>query len=420
MTTPTTGTEMTVAGLFAGIGGLELGLERAGFGTRYLCEVWEPARGVLSQRFPSVPIDRDIRSVDKLPVVDVVTAGFPCTDLSQAGRTAGIGGEQSGLVRELFRLLEARRRSEATWVVIENVRNMTVLGGGSAMNFVVEGLEELGYRWAYRVVDSRFSGVPQRRQRVLFVASKREDPRGVLLADDAGEPPVEEFHEDAYGFYWTEGLRGLGWARDAVPTLKGGSGIGIPSAPGIWAPGARAGHRLVSPNVEEAEALQGFPRGWTDVVTGTRRSLGTRWKLIGNAVTVGVAQWLGERLARPGEMEATARRLTAEDKWPMAGWGANGRRFAVDVSMWPQRLPYDHLGTVVDLSDAEPLSARATAGFYERLCRGGLKVAPRQFRTDVADHLASYGLSMIGGRALEVPERRSLAKLPKAVGIGGC
>ena len=78
-----------------------------------------------------------------------------------------------------------------------------------------------------------------------MVASRDEDPRTVLFADDAGEPGGDCYRDDAYGFYWTEGLTGLGWAEDAVPTLKGGSAIGIPSAPGIWirgeAPGP--GHR---------------------------------------------------------------------------------------------------------------------------------------------------------------------------------
>jgi DNA (cytosine-5)-methyltransferase 1 len=439
MTSSSSPAPMTVAGLFAGIGGLELGLERAGLRTEYLCELWGPARAVLSERFPGVPLDLDVREVKRLPRADVVTAGFPCTDLSQAGRTAGIAGEHSGLVRELFRLLRAGRRSLPTWVVIENVRNMTVLGSGSAMAHVVQGLEDLGYRWAYRVVDSRFSGVPQRRQRVLFVASRTEDPRGALFADEAGEPPAEELADDAFGFYWTEGLRGLGWARDAVPTLKGGSSLGIPSAPGIWVPAAEQGRRVVSPRLEEAEALQGFPPGWTGPVEGSARAAGTRWKLVGNAVTVGVAQWLGGRLAGPGEPLATGRELAPGERWPLAAWGAKGRRFAAEASMWPLRLPYAHLSSLVDLPEAPALSLRATGGFYQRLCRGGLKVAPPEFRDDIAGHLASHGLGVMGHsssadgpghlashglgvmgrRALERDEAAAVACLPRAAGTGG-
>ena len=160
---------MKVAGLFAGIGGIELGFERTGdFTTELLCESWTPARLVLAERF-----DRDLKSIfpdvaklRSLPVVDVVTAGFPCTDLSQAGATAGIQGSASGLVAHVFRLLRAaqRKRQPPAWLVIENVPNMLSLDQGHAMRYLVSELEQLGYRWAYRVVDSRFTGVPQRRR----------------------------------------------------------------------------------------------------------------------------------------------------------------------------------------------------------------------------------------------------------------
>jgi DNA (cytosine-5)-methyltransferase 1 len=199
--------KFTVAGLFAGIGGLELGFHQAGARTELLCEKWEPARAVLGEHFPGVDLRGDIIDLKELPATDVVTAGFPCTDLSQAGRTAGIHGRESGLVKYLFDLLDT---AHPRWVVIENVRNMLVLDGGDAMNYLVHKLEKRKYRWAYRLVDSRFTGVPQRRQRVLLVASRSEDPRTVLFADDAGEPDDSRLRRDAYGFYWTEGLTGLG------------------------------------------------------------------------------------------------------------------------------------------------------------------------------------------------------------------
>jgi site-specific DNA-cytosine methylase len=240
----------TTVGLFAGIGGLELGFQRAGASAQLLCEVWPPAQAVLRARFPGVPIHGDITSLEELPDADVVAAGFPCTDLSQAGRTAGIRGQASGLVSHLFKLL---RDARPRWVVIENVRNMLVLDRGTAMDYLVSNLEELGFRWAYRLVDSRFTGVPQRRQRVLMVASREDDPRSVLFADDEGEPDDSWFRDDAFGYYWTEGLTGLGWAKDAVPTLKGGSAIGIPSAPGIWIRAEPPGRAMVTPGITDAE-----------------------------------------------------------------------------------------------------------------------------------------------------------------------
>src|SRR5271155_5752230 len=98
---------MKVAGLFAGIGGFELGMASAGHQSCLLCEIWAPARAVLAARMPYAPLEGDIADLTDLPAeVEAVVAGFPCQDLSQAGATAGIGGKRSGLVGHVFRLLD--------------------------------------------------------------------------------------------------------------------------------------------------------------------------------------------------------------------------------------------------------------------------------------------------------------------------
>src|SRR5690606_34623235 len=90
---------MKVVGLFAGIGGLEHGLAQAGHETVLLCENWAPACAVLQSRFPDVPRHGDVRELSDLPEsTEVLCAGFPCQDLSQAGKTAGLEGSRSGLV----------------------------------------------------------------------------------------------------------------------------------------------------------------------------------------------------------------------------------------------------------------------------------------------------------------------------------
>ena len=379
-----------IAGLFAGIGGLEVGLHSAGHKTSMLCEVWPAARAVLSARFPGLLIEEDVRTLRTLPAeADLITAGFPCTDLSQAGRTAGIRGAQSGLVGHVFRLLDEHH---PRWLVLENVRNMLPLDAGRAMHYLVAELEHREYRWAYRVVDSRFVGVPQRRQRVLLVASSTEDPREVLLADDAGEPSSEHYVSDVFGFYWTEGLRGLGWACDATPALKGGSTIGIPSPPGVWLRDAPVGRQLVTPSVEDAEQLQGFPRGWTSPAEMRGRK-GARWKLVGNAVTVGVAAWLGRRLADPGAYDdLEAKPLQDGDRWPNAAWGCEGKRWRSGVSMWPERQSYTHLRDLLNEDHLNVLSYRAAVGFLERTQRAKLRFDP-DFILDVKRHVEAVAPS---------------------------
>ncbi|MBK6873889.1 MAG: DNA cytosine methyltransferase [Kineosporiaceae bacterium] len=385
---------MRIVGLFAGIGGIETGF-RAALGeaahTELLCEWWPPAQRVLAARFGEVPLHPDVRELRELPAgIDVLAAGFPCTDLSQAGRTAGITGGQSGLVGHVFEALRltATRRRRLPWLVIENVPNMLSLDRGQAMRYLVGELEALGYRWAYRVVDSRFTGVPQRRRRVLLVASADHDPREVLFADEASEMVETGQHaEDAYGFYWTEGRSGLGWARDAVPTLKGGSTLGIASPPAVWVPGAPPGRRLVTPQIEDAEALQGFARGWTAPAEDAPRRNGPRWKLVGNAVTVGVARWLAGRIAEPGEvLPLPSESWSGSRSWPTAAWGERGQVWRMAASEYPRLEPYRHLLDVMDAETAPALSHRAAAGFLGRLQRGNLGRHPG-FREDVARHV---------------------------------
>ena len=371
---------LRVVGLFAGIGGIEVGLHAAGHSTELLCEVDDGAQAVLRAHFPETPLVGDIRDLDGLPPADVVCAGFPCQDLSQAGRTAGISGQNSGLVSEVFRLLE---KSDPEWVLLENVPFMLRLERGRAMRYLTDELSSRGYTWAYRIVDSRSFGLPQRRKRVVLLASRVSDPRPVLFAQEGSRREDADPSTVGCGFYWTEGIRGLGWAVDALPTLKGGSTIGIPSPPAIRLPD---GEGLVAPEIRDAERLQGFPTDWTlpAVEMGLRK--GARWKLVGNAVSVPVAEWLGAQLAAPGTWRATGS-TSVEGAWPTAAWGSDDGAYAVDVSQWPLD---DHARpSLLDFLEFEavPLSARATAGFLERTTRSSLNF-PEGFIDDVAQHLS--------------------------------
>jgi DNA (cytosine-5)-methyltransferase 1 len=373
-------------GLFAGIGGIERGLSDSGHHTELLCEVMPEAQKVLRTHFRGVPLHGDVKTLRELPQADLLAAGFPCQDLSQAGRTAGIGGDQSGLVSHVFRLLD---QHQPTWLLLENVPFMLQLDRGQAMSYLTQLLGERGYRWAYRVVDTRAFGLPQRRQRVLLLASKDADPRPVLFGEDAEPAEAILLPDSACGFYWTEGLRGLGWAVDAIPTLKGGSTIGIPSPPGIWRRGTEEGPTVVTPDIRDAERLQGFDVDWTaSAVDDPERRNGPRWKLVGNAVSVPVARWMGQRLAhdRDGEAHgADATTAVAEGRsWPSAAWGEGQKAWRVDVSTWPRTEPYARLTTFLQYP-GRPLTLRATAGFHERTKQSGLRF-PAGFISAIESH----------------------------------
>jgi DNA (cytosine-5)-methyltransferase 1 len=293
-------------------------------------------------------------------------------------------------VGEAIRLITPRKRTQPTWLLLENVPFMLQLDRGKAMHYLTDTLSTLGFAWAYRVVDTRSFGLPQRRRRVILLASRTEDPRTVLFADDRGEPAEAPLERVACGFYWTEGLRGLGWAKDAVPTLKGGSSVGIPSPPAIWMPDGA----LVTPDLRDAERLQGFPADWTLPAQEAGYRAGARWKMVGNAVSVPVFDWVGRWLASPGDpISSTSVEIVPGRKWPDAGWGAPGvEPRSVGVSAWPVRRRRMHLKEFLAYPP-KPLSTRAIEGFYKRTQRSSLRF-PDGFIESIEEHLRAARIAV--------------------------
>jgi DNA (cytosine-5)-methyltransferase 1 len=188
------------------------------------------------------------------------------------------------------------------------------------------------------------------------------------------------------GFYWTEGNRGVGWAVDAVPTLKGGSGWGIPSPPAVLLPDGR----VVKPGIQAAERLQGLPADWTQPAVqaeGVRPQ--DRWRLVGNAVCAEVAQWIGGLLAAPTAVDpAIFGEKLGQGRWPDAACSSDEGPRAVKCSDWP--VSREHQSIVSFLgSDASSLSVRATDGFVGRVvraCRNGKLRIPEPFVERLRQH----------------------------------
>jgi DNA (cytosine-5)-methyltransferase 1 len=377
-----------VASLFTGIGGLELGLHHAGYVSEIMCEIDPFARNVLESRFPGVPIHDDVTTLKSLPEVDLISAGFPCQDLSQAGRKVGINGNNSGLVDHIFRLIRNSRPNKPQWVLLENVTYMLRLNKGNAIHHIIKAFEDLGYRWAYRVVDIRSFGLPQRRQRVVFLASLDENPCDVLFADNEGVPveeakPSQVDNDSIYGFYWTEGSRGVGWACESTPPIKGGSSIGIASPPAVWIPRKNFFGTI---QISDAERLQGFDSGWTDCQLNSllKKSQGARWKMVGNAVCVPMSKWVSERISNPGKTEISGS-LIADNCIPLAAWGFKGKIFASNVTKWPINKRVTPLSRFLK-DDLKPLSLRATLGFLSRAINCTNIVYSPQFLESLASH----------------------------------
>ena len=174
---------MNVLDLFSGIGGFSLGLERAGMRTVAFCEIESYCRAVLRQHWPDVPVFDDVRTLTATDVsnsaqqqmgiagqsridsgmVDVICGGFPCQDISVAGKGEGITGSRSGLWKEFARIIgEVRPR----YIIVENVA--ALLGRGLAD--VLGDLAEIGYDAEWHCIPACAVGAPHRRDRVWIVA----------------------------------------------------------------------------------------------------------------------------------------------------------------------------------------------------------------------------------------------------------
>ncbi len=299
---------LTVASLFSGIGGFDLGFQRAGFAVTFQCELNRFCSDILSKHWPDAPRAKDIKEVSgaAIPLSDVWVGGFPCQDVSLArmGKRDGLRGRQSSLFYEFARLVGENRPRV---LVIENVPGLLSSHQGRDFGIVLSTLAELGYAVGWRTLNSKNFGVPQSRQRVYVVGCHR-DPRGpsaILFEPErsqrdaapsttngktslspfktiVGHPrktgPVTQ--AIAYCLYACSARHtGTDWSRTYVCYPKDGR------------------VRRLTPR--ECEGVMGFPKNWTVPHPGFHDiedidSL--RYHALGNAVTPPVAQWLAERI----------------------------------------------------------------------------------------------------------------------------
>jgi len=296
---------MTLGSLFAGIGGVDLGFERAGFQTVWQCEIDPHAQAVLRRWFPHAQLHGDVCAVGahNLKPVDVVVYGSPCQDMSLSGKRAGLAGARSGLFFEAVRIIKELREAygKPDFAIWENVTGVFTSNGGRDFEAVLHSLADIGaVDICWRVLDSQFFNVAQRRKRVFLAADFRGERAESVLFEPESLPRNPEKGRKAgstahsrVGAHATKGR----WPADVVATLDTQFGLkhgledqhvnnGCP----WFVPVLDNGIRRLLP--EEFEALQGFPRGWTDQQANRHR-----YKQLGNAVTVNVAEWLARRVA---------------------------------------------------------------------------------------------------------------------------
>ncbi len=177
---------MNVLDLFSGIGGFSLGLEcTGGFKTVAFCEIEPFCRKVLAKHWPDIPIYEDIRELtgEQLGQVDVITGGFPCQDISVAGRGAGIDGDRSGLWREMHRII---CRIRPRYVIVENSSALAFRGLGR----VLGDLAASGYDTEWQCIPAASVGAPHIRDRIWLLAYPRRELGDVCPRETHGRPNV--------------------------------------------------------------------------------------------------------------------------------------------------------------------------------------------------------------------------------------
>ena len=317
--------DLTHASFFSGAGGLDLGLERAGWRTVSFSEIDPYASAVLAERWPGVPNlgditghsvgnrwDRELRQGR----ASLWTGGFPCQDLSVAGKRRGMGaGTRSGLAYSFLALVG---RYRPRFVLLENVPGLLSSHGGRDMAALIGALVELGYGVGYRMLDARYFGVPQRRRRVFILGDslggragaeraaevlsvgsrcRRHLPMGI----EAGEGVAEGARSGidiARAVTGTSGKRHDDDTDTLVPTLRVGG-----RASGAGSSYDNTPYTVVSssPDTDRMRAPDGLALGShdRDGVADPLLPLGLdshRYRCCGNGVVADVAYWIGVRL----------------------------------------------------------------------------------------------------------------------------
>ena len=306
----------TFGSLFSGIGGMDLGLEWAGWECRFQVEIDDWRRQVLTRHWPEVPKWKDVREFRSNEVgarsglleqgrpdssgefgVDLICAGVPCQDVSVAGRRAGLAGERTGLFFEFARIL---RELQPRWFLFENVPGLLSSNQGLDFAVILDTLDKCGYGVSWRILNSQYFGVPQRRRRVFIV--------GHL----GGSCPPEILFESEGG----GGHPQTGGETATTPSFGSPGGIArsLISGPNDFSSSKGTLVKCLNAHPSPSRRLNagdetfvvGAPAdpdgmrettgdtGWLDACS--RCPDGRRYAALGDAVTAVVAGWIGRRI----------------------------------------------------------------------------------------------------------------------------
>ena len=284
------------ASFFAGIGGFDLGFERAGIKVVFQCEIDNFCHRILKRHWPNVPLHEDITTLRSaaIPSANIWCAGWPCQDLSSANtEREGLQGKRSGL---FYKFTELAAEVQPTWLVMENVPGLLSAEQGTALEAAINTLEEIGYLGGWLSCNAVHAGLPHNRDRVFLIASFKS-PRAYQIFTDSSELSGDSssrkqsrsktrprFREITLGnpplVVQRRGGFGYTMARSICPTLRaqtGGHQGGHSDRPIL------CGEKLDMDRVGEINGV-------------SARMDGRRGRLLGNAVVPTIAKWIGMRI----------------------------------------------------------------------------------------------------------------------------
>lgn len=288
--------KMRVASFFTGIGGFDLGMERAGMEVVFQCELDRFCQQILKRHWPKVPIYEDIKTLtySTIPTAELWCAGWPCQDLSHANtKRQGLSGERSGL---FYKFMELVGEVHPPWLVMENVPGLLSAEQGTALEAVIDTLEAHGYLGGWLSCNALDTGLPHNRDRVFFIASfgsksvyKIFTDSGELSGNSAArkssrtqtrspicQGPVRDYPlvvQRRGGFGYT-------LAKSICPTLRAQTGKhqgGHSDRPIL------CGEKLDLDRVGKADGV-------------SPRLDGRRGRVLGNAVVPAIAEWIGRKI----------------------------------------------------------------------------------------------------------------------------
>lgn len=324
------------ADLFCGIGGFRLGVDRAANRLNipvkcvFSSEIEKNAVKIYEKNFKETP-SGDITKVrtSDIPDIDILCGGFPCQDVSIAGKREGLKGKRTGLFFDVVRILQEKQPS---YVFLENVKGLLNSNRGWDFARILIELEDAGYSVEWDLLNSKDFGVPQNRERVFIVGSLRGRGRGkifpIIRENDSICDKSRESKEGIYniastltarqfsswnGNYVIKNLQYIGAVNPENKWLENGKDLSrnypqgnrVYSAEGIATclssqlgglSGGSGLYQVHNSRIRkltpvECERLQGFPDDWTAGISDT-----ARYKCLGNSVTVNVIEAIAERI----------------------------------------------------------------------------------------------------------------------------